>query len=168
MADMRANKTRARGGPSKTSPAAIHRRERDLECVRLRAQGLRWDAIAARLGYSHASHAHRRFSIMMASIPAEDVAEARKLEVERLDAALCAIWEKVVAGNLWAIDRLLKISEQRCKLLGLNAPDRQVVITQEMVEAEIHRLEEMRVRAIVTGVPVPELEAGDDDEAGAS
>ena len=84
--------------------------------------------------------------------------------MERLDAALAAIWDKIAAGNLWAIDRPLKISEQRCKLLGLNAPDRQVVITQEMVEAEIHRLEEeMRARAVITGVPVPEREAGEED-----
>ena len=129
MANTGTNRRRPNSGRSRTSPAAIKRQERDLECVRLRAQGLTWDAIASRLAYSDASHAHRRFSIMMASIPAEDVAEARKLEVERLDAALAAIWDKIVAGNLWAIDRLLKISEQRCKLLGLNAPDRQVVIT---------------------------------------
>jgi 5,10-methylene-tetrahydrofolate dehydrogenase/methenyl tetrahydrofolate cyclohydrolase len=100
----------------------------------------------------------------MATIPAQEVNEARKLEVERLDAALAAIWEKVVTGNLWAIDRLLKISEQRCRLLGLNAPDRQVIITEEMISAEINRIEEqMRVNAVITGVPVPELEAGDDE-----
>jgi hypothetical protein len=46
----------------------------------------------------------------------------------------------------------------------VNSPDRVPVITQQMVEAEIHRLEEeMRVQAVITGVPMPELEAGEDD-----
>ncbi len=49
--------------------------------------------------------------------------EYARLEVRRLDLALNAIWDKVITGgDLYAIDRLLKISERKAKLLGLDRP----------------------------------------------
>lgn len=41
-------------------------------------------------------------------------------ELARLDAALTAIWPKVVAGDNWSIDRMLGIMERRAKYLGLD------------------------------------------------
>lgn len=43
-----------------------------------------------------------------------------QLESHRLDRALNAIWDKVQAGDLGAIDRALKIMERRARLLGLD------------------------------------------------
>jgi len=45
------------------------------------------------------------------------------LELSRLDRALYAIWGDVISGKLPAIDRFLKISERRSKLLGLDKPE---------------------------------------------
>lgn len=50
--------------------------------------------------------------------PADDL---RRLELSRLDEALRAIWPKVKKGDLFAIDRYLKISERRAKLVGLDS-----------------------------------------------
>jgi len=53
--------------------------------------------------------------------------DARKLvrmECDRLDEMLRAIWPEVLDGNLQAIEKALKISERRSKLVGLNAPDK--------------------------------------------
>lgn len=47
-----------------------------------------------------------------------------RLELTRLDRALNAIWNKVLDGDLKAIDAFLSISGRRAKLLGLDAPDR--------------------------------------------
>jgi hypothetical protein len=54
------------------------------------------------------------------------LAFAAQLELDRMDAALKAIWPSVQDGNLQAMDRWLKLSAERRKLLGLDAPDVQV------------------------------------------
>lgn len=48
-----------------------------------------------------------------------DIAQVVDLELRRLDRALNGIWQKVLNGDLAAIDRFLRISERRAKLLGL-------------------------------------------------
>ena len=45
-----------------------------------------------------------------------------QLESHRLDRAINAIWDKVQAGDLGALDRMLKIMERRARLLGLDTP----------------------------------------------
>lgn len=52
----------------------------------------------------------------------EDAKALRELECSRLDDMLQGIYEQAKAGDLGAIDRVLKIGEQRQKILGLNAP----------------------------------------------
>ena len=54
------------------------------------------------------------------------LAFAAQLELDRMDAALKAIWPAVQDGNLQAMDRWLKLSAERRKMLGLDAPDVQV------------------------------------------
>lgn len=106
---------------SRTTKVAIERRERDLQCVNLRRAGLGWQAIADQLNYASPGHAHERFMVFMREYPREDVETARDLEADRLDEAQRAIWVRCVKGDLQALDRLLKLSAQRAKLLGLNA-----------------------------------------------
>jgi hypothetical protein len=48
--------------------------------------------------------------------------EGRALHRARLETALSAIWNKVLAGDLQAIDRMLRILERDSKLYGLDAP----------------------------------------------
>lgn len=54
----------------------------------------------------------------------ESAEEVRRLELERLDALLAALWGKAQAGDGAAIDRVLRIMERRARLLGLDAPER--------------------------------------------
>jgi hypothetical protein len=51
-----------------------------------------------------------------------DIEEYREEEVARLDTAQMAIWNRVLAGDLPAIDRLLRIIEVRSRLRGSFAP----------------------------------------------
>ena len=51
--------------------------------------------------------------------PAEEV---RELMLERLDAALRAVWPRVLEADDGAINSLLRIEARRAKLLGLDAP----------------------------------------------
>lgn len=52
----------------------------------------------------------------------EKIEKLKELENVRLNRALNAIWNQVLAGDLEAIDRFLKISDARRKLLGLDVP----------------------------------------------
>jgi hypothetical protein len=56
----------------------------------------------------------------------QQLAYAAQLELDRMDAALKAIWPAVQDGNLQAMDRWLRLSAERRKMLGLDAPDVQV------------------------------------------
>lgn len=69
---------------------------------------------------------------------AEQAAELRAMELSRLDALQMGVWGAAAAGNLFAVDRVLKIMERRAKLLGLDVqPDRD---SERMAPEEIARL----------------------------
>jgi len=61
------------------------------------------------------------------------IASTFQLELDRLDAAMKAIWPQVQGGNLLAIDRMDKLQQRRAKMLGLDAPDirAQITLTSE-------------------------------------
>jgi hypothetical protein len=46
------------------------------------------------------------------------------IEVKRFDKMLEAIWDKAEAGDVSAIDRVLAISKERRKMLGLDTPEK--------------------------------------------
>ena len=46
-----------------------------------------------------------------------DTDKYRRIEIERLDVALNAIWREVQQGNLKAIDRLISLQNQRAKYI---------------------------------------------------
>jgi hypothetical protein len=51
-----------------------------------------------------------------------DADEHVSTDLRRIDVALLAIWEDVKAGALPAIDRMIKLLDQRAKYLGLYSP----------------------------------------------
>lgn len=120
--------------------------ERDAAAARLRSRGWSYPRIAAELGVSVGT-AHDAVQRALKAIVAEPAAEARTLELERLDALYATAYDvitrmhptvqlgKVIRGPdgepvnddtvvLAAVDRLLRVSESRRKLLGLDAPQR--------------------------------------------
>lgn len=127
---------------SRSTHTAIERRERDAQCVNLRRAGLGWDAIAKQLGYTSAARAYEQFMSFMKEYPREDAVAARELEADRYDQLQRAIWAKCLKGDTWAIDRALKLMDQRARLLGLNMPVRaQIeVITESTVDTAIAAL----------------------------
>jgi hypothetical protein len=134
------------GATRKTTPTALARRERDLRAVKLRGAGLGWQEIADQLSYADPGHAYRAFMKIMKEYPREDVETARETEADRYDSLQRAIWAQCLTpGNKqhWAIDRALRLMDQRARLLGLNAPLRQQieVITESTVDKAIHELE---------------------------
>lgn len=138
--------------------------ERDAECTRLRSRGLSYRAIANELGIDVHS-AHEGVQRCLAETLTEAATELRQIELERLDtlyAAATAVLERehITVNNgkviyqgdtpladdapvLAAIDRLLKISESRRKLLGLDSPEKVSLsggVTYELVGVDVDQL----------------------------
>ncbi len=62
----------------------------------------------------------------------------RELELARLDMAMSAIAKKVSQGHIAAVGQWIRISESRCKLLGLNEPVQLRI--QQGLESELNSL----------------------------
>lgn len=157
-------------GPYKRGP------QRDAQAVRLKALGWSLEEIADYLGLNgdptRAGAAIRRGLANTVRVARD---EQRLLELSSLDELERACWMEMRARHvmisngrvvrdddgepyeddrfvLETIDRILKIKDQRAKLLGLNAPARAEVLTIDSVEAEIMRLEhELRQNRESTG-----------------
>lgn len=67
----------------------------------------------------------------------------KALELRRLDEATMLAIEMIRAKELSAIDRLVKVTEQRSKLLGLNSPERHEVVGDLSPTAVAARVKEI-------------------------
>ena len=148
---------------------SIEQIERDARAVALRRRGLHYHQIATELGWKNQASAYQAVQRGLTDSISEANDEVRQIELGKLDEwqrhALrvlatphytvsqgVVVTFKNAEGEdvpvpdddpvLRAIDRLLKISERRSRLLGLDAPARQrvEVITEDAVDAEIKRL----------------------------
>lgn len=106
-----------------TTTAAIERAERRSRAVHLRREGLTLREVADELGVSVYT-AWNDIQTAVRDIPKEEADLLRQQEADRPDALQRAVWEAAIAGDLHAVDRVLKIIERRCRLLGLDAPTR--------------------------------------------
>lgn len=120
---------------------------KDTLAARLRTSGMSYREIAAKLDYADESGAHRAVARALAAVPVEAVNELRAIECARLDELTARLWDvlntryplltagvELVGSDgrpvadpapiLAVVDRLLRISERRAKLLGLDAPVR--------------------------------------------
>lgn len=107
------------GGDRHTAAARKSTAERANEALRLRILGNSFETIAKKAGYANRSGAHKAVSRALKNITRENATELREQELQRLDIAQLAIMGQVIAGNFGAVDRLIKIVDQRAKLTGL-------------------------------------------------
>jgi len=167
--------------------------ERDAKAAGLRGEGWSLQRIADELGYPSRGAVHEGIDRAFKNIPTEDVAAAKRLDLERIDRLIEQAWliverrhlmvshgrvvtrqvgferdaygeivydaagkpvkvlEEVTdpAPVLAAIDRIRALLERRAKMLGYDEPTRAriEVITQDVIEAEIARLEAQLARA---------------------
>lgn len=143
--------------------------QRDAEVARLRARGHTFQQIADQLGFNSRSDARRAWKRVIDGIVIEAREDVLKLELDKLDAMERQILRVmdtfhytvsdgriVYTGDkedpdrtpleddgpvLAAVDRWLKVSQHRAKLMGVYAPTRSEVVTLDAVDAEIRKLE---------------------------
>jgi len=102
----------------------VNAAQRVQHAIKLRMAKLPYAEIAARCGYGSAGAAHKAIQRELQRISIENVDELRREEMLMLDRlqSICftlADDEKNKA-RLFAVDRLLAISDRRSKLMGLN------------------------------------------------
>jgi hypothetical protein len=110
------------GGRKRMTGDRIETAERERKALELRKAGASFDEIAKALDYADKSGAFYAIKRALSDIVPPAVDEMRTLEGERLDALLAAVWKQAMDGDLKAVDRVLRIIDQRARLLGLNAP----------------------------------------------
>lgn len=102
---------------------AAVKRAKVVEAV---AEGATYEQAAQQVGYATRSGAYKAFWKAVEQREAEAVEDHRALELVRLDALQVAVWEKAMTGDLKAAGMVLRIIEQRSRLLGLEKPGRGV------------------------------------------
>jgi len=145
---------------SKTSQRRMTAKEREYKALELRKAGAGYQVIGDQLGMT-ASGAYRAVMRSLKKLNekiSEEALEVRRLELERLDAMLIALWPQARKGNQGAVDRVLRIMDRRAKFLGLDAPTKQehhVTVTEsdldKLSDAQIDRLIGGESYASVTG-----------------
>lgn len=108
---------------SRSSRRLLRAREREVLALAARARGATFAQIGLELGCTPQA-AHKAVDRALAATEKAVLGAAgrlRALEIVRLDAVLAAIWPAAMGGDLGAVDRVVKISARRARLLGLDA-----------------------------------------------
>lgn len=109
--------------PGATKPATIRDANAAMRAklaLELHLAGHRYEDIAAQAGYGSRASAYNAVKRELLRQVAPAAAEVRAAEIARLDAYLTVYHAKAMAGDGWSLDRCLKISERRGRLLGLD------------------------------------------------
>lgn len=123
---------------------------RASQAVSLRAQKLTFEEIAHRCGYKSPGACRNAIQRELQRTIVKNVEELRTEELAMLDLLHKEVWELAIdkknKGRLLAIDRILSISERRCKLMGLDIkPDeqltqqnytKQIILTHTSIEVQ--------------------------------
>lgn len=122
-----------------TSDKAIAAARKESEAVQLRLAGASLAQIAARVGYADPSGAHRAITrALRAMLPEQERADARRLEIAKLDRLEMAAWPHALGGDDRAAATILRCIGMRAKLQGLEAP---AVLDVRLREGEPVRVE---------------------------
>jgi len=102
-------------------------KDRKLSALELRLSGETFNSIAEKLGYASMSGAYKAVQAALKKTLQQPADEVRKMEVERLDVLLSAMWPHRHKPEY--LDRILRVMERRAKLLGLDAAIKQDITT---------------------------------------
>lgn len=95
---------------------------RQAKAVALRLSGLSYEQVATEVGYYDRGAARLAVMTALKNVQAQNVEELRELEGARLDRLQAAVWRQAMQGDVQSVRAVIRISERRSKLLGLDAP----------------------------------------------
>ena len=135
--------------------------EKRKEALELRALGYSYQQVADEVGYASKGAAHKAVAQELRNIPREAAEQARELELGRLDEMQAAAMNGAMAGDLFAIDRVIKVIESRAKLLGLyNLPDNSDPGAEQAKAALLGFLQIAAESAAPKVEPLPDADTG--------
>lgn len=119
--------------PENPQTRDINAAQRVSLAVKLRTQKVKYADIAVKCGYGSAQAAHKAVQREMQRVVVTNIEELRREELNFLDDLQQKCYAKIIGndeetkkGMLWAVDRLIAISDRRSKLMGLDVkPDEQ-------------------------------------------
>jgi hypothetical protein len=119
--------------------------DRELAVVELRREGKTWQQIADAVSYATPMGAWKAYQRACQRTLQEPTDEARRIELDRLDALQRTYWEPAVEGNLRAADFVLRVIDRRARILGIDAPQKiqAEVVNYEgvgSIDAEVDRI----------------------------
>ena len=100
--------------------------EHNRDILSLTRQGYTNAEIAETMGISVSSVESAKTRAFRAVITEHEVTECIRVEQDRYEELHKKWYEAALAGNKDAADMILKISDRRSKLLGLNAPEKRI------------------------------------------
>lgn len=123
--------TTAKANGKKSDAKKIGAAERRHQALNLRRGGGSYRSIASQLNIS-IEQVRRDLNQSLKALAEQELElaeELRALEADRLNTLTLGFWSKAVGGDLNAANFVLRVSERRSKLLGLDKPA-QMDITQ--------------------------------------
>ena len=98
--------------------------DRELAVVELRRGGNTWQQIADAVNYATPMGAWKAYQRACQRTLQEPTDEARRIELDRLDALQRTYWDPAIEGNLRAADFVLRVIDRRARILGIDAPQK--------------------------------------------
>lgn len=121
-------------------------RDRILE---LRKQGLTYAAISKEVGVSYdtVSNTISQAMIALSTRTLANAEDLRREDYQKLSLMLEAIWDRVLSGELGAIDRAIRILERRARLMGLDMQQQNAIF----MALNLERLTDEQLEQIAAG-----------------
>lgn len=139
----------ARGRPTHaTSPTRVRSTMRKAKALELRAEGLTWDEVAKQSGYKSPQAAQLSVRNALEATLKEPADHLRLIELQRLEMLQKTWFPKAVEGDRDAAAVVLKISERRSKLMGLDAPTQIQAIPPGMSREEAEAIVMKRLEGL--------------------
>lgn len=150
---------------SKGAPRVLNGSERRIKALELRRRGRSYREIGEALGCSES----RAWTIIMEEMKRimaerkEEAAVIVRMENERLDTLLDAVWDKATKGDVKCVEAVLKIMSRRATMMGYDAPTKQETsfsfpsLTNDELAAQARQLGVNVPAELEDGMPQPQL-----------
>ena len=102
----------------------LDKQEKAEKIIELRRTGATWELIAKATGYANASGAYKAYQKILASMVYPKLEEYRHMELDLYDRLQLGVYERAKNGDIRAIDTILRISDRRRSIIGLDAPSK--------------------------------------------
>lgn len=130
------------GAPVRRGENKARLEQRRRQAIEMALAGASYETIARELGWKTRSAAYKAVMKMLHEVapdPAQ-IEAARGAELQRLDRLQQAHWMNALRGDARATDIVLKISDRRSRLLGLDQPVQVEGVISHKIDAELEHM----------------------------